>query len=280
MILPSWEAGDDPGLLVEAAVEAERAGWDGVFLADHLVFPPPTSIGGRDVGGEPRPIADPWITLAAIASRTRSLRLGTWVCPVPRRQPWQLARDLATLDQLSDGRVILGAGLGRRTDHERFGVEWDLPDLGRRFDEALEVMDRLWAGEPVSHRGQHYTIDDVTLLPRPRQRPRIPVVIGGLWPNRAFIRRGARWDGIVPHFPGDGVLPSDGVPPERHVTEMLAAYHEAADDPGDVMILDRPPGASRDYAARCADLGVTWLLTAKWGDDWSLDLARIGEGPP
>lgn len=116
-------------------------------------------------------------------------------------------------------------------------------------------------------------------MPRPRQRPRIPVVIGGLWPNRAFIRRGARWDGIVPHFPGDGVLPSDGVAPERHVTEMLAAYREAADNPGEVLLLDRPPGASRDYTELCAGLGVTWLLTAKWDDEWSLDVTRIGEGP-
>lgn len=279
-MLPNWEAGDDPAMLVEAAVAAEAAGWDGVFLADHLVFPPPTSIGGREEAGEPRSMPDPWMTLAAIASRTRTVRLGSWVTPVPRRQPWQLARDLATLDQLSNGRVILGAGLGRRPDYERFGIPWHLPTLGRRFDEALELLDRLWAGGSVTHRGEHFTLHDVAILPRPRQRPRIPIVVGGVWPNTAFVRRGARWDGIIPHFPGDGVLPGDGIDPERHVAEMLAAYRSATDTPGEILLLDQPPGGSSGYAATCRDLGVTWLLTAKWDNQWSLDLDRIRDGPP
>jgi alkanesulfonate monooxygenase SsuD/methylene tetrahydromethanopterin reductase-like flavin-dependent oxidoreductase (luciferase family) len=89
-------------------------GWDGVFLADHLIFPPPSTIGGSVEADERWDFPDPWITLAAIASRTERIRLGSWITPVARRQPWQLARDLATLDRLSRGRVILGAGLGRR----------------------------------------------------------------------------------------------------------------------------------------------------------------------
>lgn len=279
LVLPNWEAGDDPALLVEAAIAAEASGWDGVFLADHLVFPPPSTVGATDAG-VPQPMPDPWITLAAIAASTRTLRLGTWITPVARRQPWQLARDLATLDQLSGGRVLLGAGLGRRPDYERFGVPWHLPTLGRRLDEALDLLDRFWTGEPVTHRGEHYLVDDVALLPRPHQQPRIPIVVGGLWPNTAFIRRGARWDGIVPHFPGDGVLPGDGLTPERHVADMLQAYHAATDRPGEILLLDQPPGATRDYAAVCRDLGVTWLLTAKVEGRWSLDVERIRRGPP
>lgn len=279
LVLPNWEAGDDPTRLVEAAVVAEEAGWDGIFLADHLVFPPPSEIGGDTEPEQAAPMPDPFVVLAAIAARTRSVRLGTWVVPVPRRQPWQLARDLATLDLLSDGRVLLGAGLGRRPDHERFGVPWDLPAIGRRFDEALDLLDRFWSGEVVEHAGEHYTVDRVALLPRPQQRPRIPVLIGGLWPNRAFLRRGARWDGIVPHFPGDGVLPGDGVSPEAHLVELVGAYHDLTDDPGEVIVLDAPPGASRDYRDLCSELGVTWLLTAKVNGRWSLDLDRIAAGP-
>ncbi|MBW3621110.1 MAG: LLM class flavin-dependent oxidoreductase [Actinobacteria bacterium] len=280
LVLPNWEAGEDPAQLVEAAVVAEAAGWDGVFLADHLIFPPPATIGGSDQAAPAQPMPDPWVVLAAVASRTRTIRLGTWITPVPRRQPWQLARDLATLDQLSHGRVILGAGLGRRPDHERFGLPWDLPALGRRCDEALEILDRLWSGEPVTHHGEHYRLDDVTLLPRPCQRPRIPVVVGGLWPNRAFLRRGARWDGIVPHYPGDGVLPGDGTAPEQHVTDLLTAYRGLTDDPGEVLLLDAPPGSGPGYVEVCQELGVTWLLTAKHEGSWSLDLEVIRGGPP
>lgn len=279
LVLPNWVAGDDPELLVEAAVVAEASGWDGVFLADHLVFPPPGAVGGQGREHEAAPMPDPLIVLGAIASRTRAVRLGTWVVPVPRRQPWQLARDLATLDRLSSGRVLLGAGLGRRPDLERFGVPWDLPAVGRRFDEALELIDDLWSGGVVEHSGEHFTVDGVAMLPRPQQRPRIPIVIGGLWPRRVFLRRGARWDGIMPHYPGDGVLPGDGRPPEEHVTELVQAYHELTGGSGEVLLLDDPPGASRDHRALCAELGVTWLLTAKHEDDWSLDLDRISAGP-
>lgn len=280
LVLPNWVAGDDPARLVEAAVAAEAAGWDGVFLADHLVFPPPAEIGGDAEPGTAAPMPDPWITLAAVAARTRSLRLGSWITPVPRRQPWQLARDLATLDRLSGGRVLLGAGLGRRPDHDRFGTPWDLPALGRRFDAALDVVDGLWRGEVVTHHSEHFTVDGVRLLPRPVQHPRIPVLIGGLWPNRAFLRRGARWDGIVPHFPGDGVLPGDGTAPERHVTDLVAAYRELVDEPGEVLLLDAPPGAGAGYRDLCGELGVTWLLTAKVEERWDLDLDRIAAGPP
>lgn len=279
LVLPNWKAGDDPGRLVEAAVVAEAAGWDAVLLADHLVFPPPSQIGGDADPTAAASMPDPIVVLGAIAARTRSIRLGTWIVPVPRRQPWQLARDLATLDRLSGGRVMLGAGLGRRPDHERFGVPWDLPALGRRLDEALLLIDGFWSGTVVEHAGEHYSVDRVSLLPRPHQQPRIPVFIGGLWPNRAFLRRGARWDGIMPHFPGDGVLPGDGTPPEDHVAQLLAVYRDLVDEPGEVLLLDRPPGASDGYRDLCADLGVTWLLTAKTEGAWRLDLDRIAAGP-
>ncbi len=89
--------GLDPRLIIKYAVTAEEAGWDGVFVSD--VF----SDGGY---------TDPWIILAGIATLTKTLKLGSWVTPLARRQPWQVALDLATLDHLSNGRVIFGAGLG------------------------------------------------------------------------------------------------------------------------------------------------------------------------
>lgn len=279
VFLPNWEAGDDVGALVDSAVAAEAGGWDGVFLADHLIFPPPAEVGG-DAGDVQLPLPDPFITLAAIAAGTDRVRLGTWITPVPRRQPWQVARDVATLDRLSGGRVVLGVGLGRRPDHERFGTPWDLPAIGRRCDEALDIIAALWSGQQTSYEGEHFTVNEATVLPTPTQRPRVPIVVGGLWPNTAFVHRGSRWDGIVPHFPGDGVLPGDGIPPEEHVQELVGRYREVADEPGEIMLLADPPGASEDYHDVCRRVGVTWLLTAKWDGQFLLDLDLLRQGPP
>lgn len=171
IILPNWEVGGDTERLVEFGVAAEEAGWDGVFLADHL------AMGGED--GHPD-FPDPWITLSGIAARTDEIKLGSWVTPIPRRQPWQLARDLATLDRLSNGRVILGTGLGRSFDYTTYGDPWDPKTLSVKYDEALDIITGLWTGEPFDYDGEHYTVTDAVLKPTPVQEPRIPVIIGGL----------------------------------------------------------------------------------------------------
>ena len=287
IILPNWEVGGDTRLMVEYGVAAEEASWDGLLLADHLAFPPWGSV---TPGPSPRPddfdfldFVDPWISLAGIAARTEHITLGSWVTPVPRRQPCQFARDLATLDRLSQGRVLLGAGLGRRSEYEPFGDEWNPRALGRRYDEALEIIDGLWRGERVTYQGEFHTVDDVAVLPTPVQRPRIPIIIGGLWPYRKPFQRGARWDGIMPHFPGDGVLPAEGDDtPEEIVREMLAYYHSLTDDPGEIMLLANPPGSTPDYPHICEELGVTWLCTrtVDAAGQWRLDLEQIQQGPP
>jgi alkanesulfonate monooxygenase SsuD/methylene tetrahydromethanopterin reductase-like flavin-dependent oxidoreductase (luciferase family) len=279
VVLPNWEAGADVSRLVEAAVAAEAGGWDGVFLADHLVFPPPSKIGDPFDASQFLPFPDPWIVLTAIAMKTRRVILGTWVTPVPRRQPWQVARDLATLDRLSGGRVMFGVGLGRRPDYEMFGQPWDFKTLGEKADEALAVIDRLWRGESVSYRGRHFTVDGVAVLPTPVQLPRIPIVVGGLWPRRAFLRRGARWDGIMPHFPGDGILPGDGVPPEQHVQGIADAYLGLTDTPGEFFLPHSPVGAGIEYRDLCERAGATWLYTARHDGVWSLDLDVLARGP-
>lgn len=266
IVLPNWIVGPDTDQLVEFAVAAEEAGWDGVFLADHLMFPH-----GEYAGEDNMDFHDPWITMAAIAAHTEEVTLGSWVTPVPRRQPWQLARDLATLDNLSDGRVLLGAGLGEpHTNYEPFGRSTDLARLGARYDEALEIVDGLWQGEPFSYDGDHYTIDDAVLLPTPVQEPRIPILAGGIWPNKTPFERGARWDGIVPHYRGDGVVPIEGMDglapgldgaPENDVKEMMAYYNSVADDPGEVMLPLDPPHGPPNWRAFCEDLGATWLYS-------------------
>jgi alkanesulfonate monooxygenase SsuD/methylene tetrahydromethanopterin reductase-like flavin-dependent oxidoreductase (luciferase family) len=123
----------------------------------------------------PTPVVEPWIAMAAIASATERIRFGPMVTPLPRRRPWKLAREAASLDHLSNGRLILGVGIGdRREEFSRFGEEADPRVRAGMLDEGLEVLTGLWSGEPLSFHGEHYRIDDALLLPRPVQQPRRP----------------------------------------------------------------------------------------------------------
>lgn len=111
-----------------------------------------------------------------------------------RRRPSKLAREVATLDRLTGGRMVLGAALGAPVadEYARFGDTTDTRVLAERLDEGLHALDLLWSGEPVTYRGSQVTIDDVVFLPTPVQRPRVPVWVGGFWPNKAPMRRAAR----------------------------------------------------------------------------------------
>jgi probable F420-dependent oxidoreductase len=188
----------DPREAVRVARAAEDAGWEAVFVWDHLAF----------VWGAPA--ADPWVTLAAIASATSNVRIGTAVTPVARRRPQVLAQSVATLDVLSDGRVIFGAGLGgAASEFAKFGEPTDAKMRAAMLDEGLGVLRRLWSGAEVQHHGEHYTVDGVTLAPTPVQE-HLPIWIGGN--SAAARRRAARWDGWIPgsdYPPGLAVSPED-----------------------------------------------------------------------
>src|ERR687886_390202 len=166
----------DPRTLAEFARLAEEAGWDGVFLEDYVFYHNDTY---RSVPGAPT--YDPWVALAAMATQTERVRLGTAITPLPRRRPWKLAREAVSLDYLSGGRMILGVGSG---------------DVS---DEGLEILVGLMSGSPFSYKGEHFTVEEVTFLPEPLQRPRIPIWVGGMWPRKAPLRRAARWDGFIPY---------------------------------------------------------------------------------
>ena len=137
LALPTGGACGDPRVLVELAARAEAAGWDGIFLEDYVVYQ-----------GDPRaPTVNTWAALAAMAVRTERVRLGTSVTPLPRRRPWNVAREAAAVDQLSEGRMILGVGLGdtgeavvQDASFSRFGEETDARRRGRMLDEALEIV--------------------------------------------------------------------------------------------------------------------------------------------
>ncbi|MCP4087481.1 MAG: LLM class flavin-dependent oxidoreductase [Actinomycetia bacterium] len=242
----------DPALLVELAVEAERCGWDGFFVWDHVVS------GGRS------PVNDPWSVLAAIASSTTTIRIGPMVTPLARRRPWIIARQAVTVDHLSRGRLILGVGLGQFSDKE-FGAFGDEADPKRRaemLDEALAIVSGLWTGEPFRFTGYHFKVAKTTFRPTPVQEPRIPIWVGGRWPNKAPMRRAASWDGAFA-IPATSGLSDELSPAE---TADLIAYvtdHRTAEGPFDFVHAGFLSGDSDVDASRArafADLGVTWWL--------------------
>ena len=168
---------------------AEQSGWDGVFIWDHVAY--------REPGW---PVADPQVAVAALAATTKHIRLGVLVVALPRRRPWKVARELASLDVLSGGRASFGAGLGSQAleEYEAFGEQGDAKVRAERLDEALEVVVGLWSGAPFTYQGKYYTVTNGQFLPRPLQQPRIPVWIAGRWPARRPFARAARWDGVFP----------------------------------------------------------------------------------
>jgi alkanesulfonate monooxygenase SsuD/methylene tetrahydromethanopterin reductase-like flavin-dependent oxidoreductase (luciferase family) len=245
----------DPKALVSLAVDAEQAGWDGLFLWDHMLH--------RRTLAEP--VVDPWVTLAACSERTERIRLGAMITPLSRRRPWKVARETATLDVLSNGRVIFGAGLGapRDAEFEAFGEEADDRRRAQRLDEALEVLAGLWSGAPFAYRGAHFELAEMQFLPTPVQA-RIPIWIGGNWPNRRPFQRAARWDGVVPEKVG-GQLPT---PEEvREIREYIAEQRAAAAiepaRPFDVAIggfTEAADSEGVEITRSYADAGATWWL--------------------
>jgi probable F420-dependent oxidoreductase len=249
----------EPRVAVEAAVAAEESGWDGVFVWDHLAF----------VWGAPA--ADPWVTLAAVAARTERIRIGTAVTPVARRRPHVLAQQVATLDVLSGGRVIFGAGLGgSASEFGKFGEPTDPHVRAAMLDEGLDLLRALWAGEEVRHHGRHYTVDGVTLAPTPVQDS-VPIWIGG---NRApSLRRASRWDGWV----ADSAAPTGMPLTPDDVARSIDAIGRR--DRFDVAVLGESDRAEPDAYARA---GANWWLENvhdRRGDVESV-LALVRGGPP
>ena len=175
LTLPIFDEMADPAVLAELATEAEEAGWDGVFVWDHVYYRPPVTAA-----------TDPWIALAAMAAATDSITLGPMVTPLARRRPQVVARQIVALDQLSEGRMVLGVGLGLDSsggEFVRFGEETDVAVRAERYDEALRVLRALLTGHRVDHDGPHYRVSDAQFLPRP-YRGRLPVWTAVRWPNR------------------------------------------------------------------------------------------------
>jgi alkanesulfonate monooxygenase SsuD/methylene tetrahydromethanopterin reductase-like flavin-dependent oxidoreductase (luciferase family) len=266
----------------DLAARAEDAGWDGVFTYDAIA-----------IGSEP--MFDPWILLAAMALRTERVTLGAIVFAPARRRPWKLAREAATLDLLSEGRLVLPVGLGA-TDDAGFGNVGEPVDArtrAERLDETLAILVGLWSGEPFAYDGVHYQFGPMTFQPTPIQRPRIPIWVVGAWPHARSMRRAARWDGIVVQI--SGTDEASGLNPTvlTDITAWLRAERArstlapgtGASRPFEVIVDGATPGVDPELAAATArayeEAGATWWVEANWSDTSLESLERrIDAGPP
>lgn len=239
--LPLFDELADPRAIAALAAEAEEAGWDGFFVWDHLRWREPI-----------RDVADPWIALTAIAMATERLRLGPMVTALARRRPAKVARETATLDLLSNGRLTLGVGLGSDefgSEFSKTGEQLDDRVRGQMLDESLEILAAAWSGDPVRHHGEHYTVDDITFLPRPVQRPGVRVWAAGFPGNLKPMRRAARLDGYVPVNLGH---------PDQ-LAEAVATLSGLRD--GEMGSFDVAVGLALDVdPAPYARAGATWWL--------------------
>jgi alkanesulfonate monooxygenase SsuD/methylene tetrahydromethanopterin reductase-like flavin-dependent oxidoreductase (luciferase family) len=266
LFVPLFDELADPAIVARLSAEAEHAGWHGVFVWDHVRWREPVV-----------DVADPWITLSAMATATERIRLGPMVTPLARRRPVKVARETATLDRLTGGRLTLGVGLGSDEFGSEYSITGEELDDRRRasmLDESLEILAAAWSGETVHHRGEHYTVDGMRFLPRPVQRPGVPVWVAGYYGKPRPLRRAARHQGF---FPVNLEQPDQLA---EIVADLAALRREAGTDPSEPydVVAALPPGSDpTGYAAA----GATWWLVEFPWDALSVDQVRgvIRDGP-
>lgn len=268
----------DPARFAEWAQRAEQAGWDAVFSWEtHYGF-------------------DAWIALAAAATATSTLRLGTMLTPLPKWRPWQLASVTRTLDQLSGGRVILACGIGAL--HEGWTAFEDDPGRSVRaaqMDEVLDILFGLWGqGAAFGYDGTHYRVRPTELFQPgpPVATPRITTWCVGMVGAPKSLARAARCDGLLPAFRGHGPDTSGLTLDDwaEAVTQITAMRGDAGfTTPYDVIAeADHPlteRARSLEWAAELGERGYTWYVDSSWGhldqpDEADVIRARIDAGPP
>ncbi len=243
--------------LANLAHMAEDVGWDGFFIEDYI-----THWLAPDA-----PTLDPWISLAAVAMNTNVISIGLTVTPLSRRRPWKVAREAATLDHLSNGRLVLGVGLGGAHDEmnfDRFGEVADLKLRAEMLDEALEIITGLWSGEWFHYQGKHYQLGEVRFVPAPVQKPRIPIWVGGGYPNKGPLRRAVRWDGSCLYKESRGQGWQDMQPEDVRALKTYVAEFKGVEASYDICVGGRARRADweqdRAHIRRVAGAGATWWM--------------------
>jgi alkanesulfonate monooxygenase SsuD/methylene tetrahydromethanopterin reductase-like flavin-dependent oxidoreductase (luciferase family) len=272
-VLPGGSATDQ----LEQAVIADQAGWDGVFVWEAAYG------------------VDAWALLSAMAVRTERVKLGTMLTPLPWRRPWKVASQVATLDQLSNGRAVVSVGLGATVGGlGNTGEELDRRKRAAMLDEGIDLMRGLWEGR-LAFEGTHYNMDlaereDLLGSVTPVQA-RIPVWVVGAWPRPNSLRRVLRCDGVLPAYVPAGATERQPPITPAQLTEMLAWLRDhGAPANLDLVMEGETPANDRNAALEkigpYAEAGATWWIDARW-ELPSRDPAtmravseRLAAGPP
>lgn len=262
-----------PRQFADLAVAAEEAGWDAIFTWE--------AVWGQDA----------WVTLTAAAMRTSRIRLGTMLTPLPRIRPWDLAGRVATLDNLSGGRVQLAVGLGAlHSGWLAFERDEGRKVRAEKLDEGLAIYDGLMRGQPFAYAGTHYSVESTDFVPPPPpvQQPRVPVWVVGAYPATRSLRRAAQWDGIVPTKTGQGDEHPFSTDDLRRTVSAVKEIREAYGLPWDgydvvAEGVSEPGAAGNNTVAEWAEAGATFWVESDWSmrdDAVDRHRRRIDAGPP
>jgi len=274
-IIPSGTTNE----IVSLASEAEDAGWDGVFYYDDIYTDSKTEMSAA------------WPIMAAIAMTTKRIRFGSLLTAIGRRRPWEVARESVTVDHLSNGRLILPTGLGWAGDgaYTKAGMPSERKVRAEMLDEGLEILDGLWSGKPFRYAGKHNQLRAMTFIPRPVQRPRIPIWVVGAWPRPKSMRRVLKYDGLIPVIKKLDGSHEEEIPPEK-IREMKEFVERNRITRGrmrrefDIIKDGMTPAnekKAKEIVTPYAEAGATWWTETMWGVKEMGDVRkRIRAGPP
>lgn len=242
-----------PEPMARLARAAEAAGFESLWVADHVVLPDPP-MPQRPMDPNMR-LLDPIVALTFVAAHTTRIRLGTGVIVLPQRNPLVLAKQLATLDVLSNGRLIFGLGVGWcEPEFRALGVPFE--QRGRRGDEYLEAMRAIWTQEKPAYQSRYVAFADVQAQPQPLQQPTPPIIVGGRTPAafRRAVEHGHGWYGF-------GLEVEQAAQDIEALREMEQRY-QRSDALGRLEISITPPGYNVEPGTveRYAAIGVDRLI--------------------
>ena len=251
-----------PDLFAELARNCETFGFESIWTVEHVVIPQPHmpypgSKDGQMPGGDEVPIPDPLIPLAYAAAITTKLKLSTGVIILPQRHPLYLAKQLATLDLLSNGRMMVGIGSGWMKE-EFDSLQIPFNARGARTDESIQAMRALWSEPVASFHGRHFRFHDVKSYPKPVQKNGIPIHIGGH--SLAAARRAGRF--------GDGFFPTLTSPPK--LSELFAVAREEAKQAGrnpEAIEFSAMAAPKPDSVKALRDIGISRIIIAPPSSD-------------
>ncbi|MCZ6709764.1 MAG: LLM class F420-dependent oxidoreductase [Gammaproteobacteria bacterium] len=263
--------------MIGLAQLAERVGWESVWTFEHVIIPLeyqskyPYSADGRMAAAPDMVLIDPLIALTAVAAATKTIRLGTGVNILSQTNPLYMAKQAASLDMLSDGRFMLGVGIGwLREEFDALGVPFER--RGARFDDYVVAMKKVWSGEVVEHESDFLSWHGFKSYPVPAQKPHLPIIMGG--------NKGKIYQRIARH--GDGWFAPTADPAELRtaLADIAAACTDAGRDPSEIEITCMWPGqGGKDAVARLAEVGVHRLVVPLFalGGDPAAGLQRLAD---